>query len=1200
MERADLEDLNDFFCRLIKVFGQINTHFTFLASHSRATIPSFELIQKLNPDIKEIDLQCIKLLFPPSQILFEYIDENQLEMFFVEDLKLDKVTGFVQHKANMDNAYNMEKRSNSKQILVFDFKDAKIDGIQAVVKGIKRRKHDDTRTQLFFLNCDSIMLQKLTKDQLMNMIRGRNLKFKNLILDFVKTFNLNDLAQQELLSRAVDSLPKPTILEDPIDVLLNKKSITPISDYQPTVDEMITALKSKPFYRNQIVGQDYLTRVSEPKYQVFLSNQIHPELKQALLGYKGIDIESQLYTHQAEAINALLDDENGKKNHIIVSTSTGSGKSLIYQIPILNELLWDRLKFWPKRSSTSFFIFPTKALAQDQKRHLQDFLRYLPSLANVYVETYDGDTPKKERNHIRNNAEIIFTNPDSIHASILPNYDLGWQSFLQGLKYVVIDEIHVYKGLFGINVSYIMARLLRIAAMKGNTNIRFISCSATILNPEVHYRIICSIPENEHIVHVSNDGCPTKDKKLIVWKPPPLMNKKGDVPQDNSISRFVPHESVITELAKILVQLLTQLPTIKVLVFCPIRKVCEILMKEMRSLLNSGDFVNQTGVVPTDVMSYRGGYSKSDRRVIEEKMFNGKLRAIIATNALELGIDLSDLDVVITCGFPILKSNLHQQFGRAGRGKSSRGSLAVFVGGANPVDMYYTKNWQELIYKEYEDLCVSSLIEMGSNSMALEMHLQCAAFEHPVCITSDLKWFTNKFSGPDNFVQICKKHLHKDFDGTYRTNPKYLPWPSEKVFIRNIEQVNYSVVDITNNRNVVIEEVEESRTPFTLYEGAIFLHQGFTYLVKEFNSDSKFATVERVNVDWITQQRDFTDIDPLEIEYVKQFHPPNVDNPSDLPVFYGKIQSTTVVFGYFKVNRRGEILEAVDVDNAPIVMKSKGFWIDIPFSALEVIQDKNLNAAGGIHAAQHAIMNMLPLFISGGATTNPNAKFTSTVGDAELTTECKAPEKEFAQRQSKRKRPGRLIFYDSKGGERGSGMAAKTFEYIDAIIYATYNRVNLCNCEWGCPSCVNASFCSENSLVMSKPAAIIVLASVLGLNLDEIRDTVKDGPELNIPKITIETIERPAPVVKFSRDVEIVKFRRLKNSHVFVKKETETNKDIISLNSDDECESEAFNDSDNVVVVQDQHSLALANVGVNEKRNDRSALYILNIKMEKD
>jgi DEAD/DEAH box helicase domain-containing protein len=1128
--------LNEFFERLERIFRQINTHFTFLASHSRSTIPSLDLIQKLNPDISAVDLQCIKQLCPPGEVFFDYVDENQLLLAKVEPLKFDFKSGYSQHKPpgedyQLPSDDESPQDNASKHILVFDFQDTKIDGIQAVIKGVKRKRnmsHNDN--SLFFLASSNINIQTLTHEQLMMMIKGRNEKFCRLVSEYILKFDLVDLAQESLLESSKASVPVQPSFEDPVEMLKSKRVRAATSTKQPSLDEMVELLTTTPFYRDQLVGTNFLSRARVSRYSPLVTNQIHPELRQGLLDYKGVDLETHLYTHQTEALDALLDQE--QKNHIIVSTSTGSGKSLIYQLPILNDLLWDRMNNWPKRSSTACFIFPTKALAQDQKRHLEDFLRYLPSLSGTQVATYDGDTPKDDRKFIRNNAEIIFTNPDAIHASILPNYELGWTSYLAGLKYVVMDEIHVYKGIFGINVSYIMARLLRMAFKQGNSNVRFVSCSATIQDPQNHFRVVCSIPRDDNIVHISNDGSPTVDKKLLVWRPPALMNKKGQIVSKDSMSKFNPRESVITELAKILVKLLTSFPNIKVLVFCSIRKVCEIMTKEIRSLLKKGDYENVTGVVDTDIMSYRGGYSKSDRRVIEEKMFNGKLRAIVATNALELGIDLSDLDVVITCGFPVLKLNLHQQFGRAGRARDSQGSLAIFVGGSNPLDLYYLKNWQELLDRQYEDLCVSGLIEMGSNTMSLEQHLQCAAFESPIHLIDDVQWFTNQYSGPDRFIKICEKCLHKDIDGTYRTDPKYLPWPSEKVSIRNIEQITYAVVDITNKRNIVIEEVEELRTPFTLYEGGIFLHQGYPYLIKEFNSTEHFATVERVNVDWITQQRDFTDINPSEIEYVKQFHPPNASEPSDIPVFYGKVESRVTVFGYFKVSRRGEIMEAVEVDNRPILMKSKGFWIDIPLSAIEIIKEKSLNPAGGIHAAQHAIMNMLPMFISGGATTNPNAKFTSNVGDAELTTECKAPEKEFSQRQSKRKRPGRLIFIDSKGGERGSGMSAKTFEYIDAIISATYDRVSNCECEWGCPSCVTATLCSENSIVMSKPASIIILAAILGMDMDVVKTQVRDGPEANIPQVETETIEN-ASQVRFASDVEIVKYRKIPKRPVF-------------------------------------------------------------------
>lgn len=1143
------------FQRLAKIFFQINTHLTFLSTHSRTTIPTIDLVQTLNGTITKLDLTIIKALLPQGDVLYEYVDENQIMLSFAEPVKFDWNTGYQQSKTSVDDAFDLSRKedSESNQLLVFDFRDAKMHGIGAIMKGQKRRKVENSkssREQDFFLSSKELSVTPVTPTQLMQMIKSRNQKFLRCVETYLSEFSKEeieaDIPMTQLVKKETANIPEPPELNDPVDALDQVTTTHDFSD-KPDLETMVDTLQTKPFYKHQIFDMRVLT----PSQQAITKKLpddggliIHPELRDALMAYKNISIDEGLYSHQTEALEVLMFDQT--KRHVIISTSTSSGKSLVYQLPIINDILWNISRGIRKRATTAFFIFPTKALAQDQKRHLQDFINYLPSNNDrkIIVDTYDGDTPGNARNSIRSFADIIFTNPDAIHASILPNhegYDLGapgWHDFLSSLKYVVVDELHVYKGTFGIHVSYVMTRLLRITSKITSVRggLRFVSCSATILNPESHFRSVCAIPRNEDVVHISLDGSPCSEKKLVIWSPPPLMNKKGYQPTIETVdgietsnqSRFVPRENMIPELAKVLLHLLENLPTVKAIVFCPIRVVCELLMKEIRILLqdSSRKFNN---VKESDIMSYRGGYSKSDRRIIEQRMFSGQLRGIVATNALELGIDLADLDIVITCGFPMLKANLHQQFGRAGRGKKSSGSLAIFVAGASPVDQYYMRNGDDLCDKDtYEDLCVEGLIEMGCNQLIMEMHLQCAAFEEPIDLAVDVDWFAPDKSSikANTFTKLCRQRLYKDANEKYRTNPKYLPWPAEHVSIRNVEETKFAVVDITNNRNIVIEEVEALRTSFTLYEGGIFLHQGFPYLVKEFNPDDRYAKVERVKVDWITQQRDFTDMDPQEIEYVKQLHPPNLASPTDIPVFFGSIKTTIVVFGFFKVNRRAEILEAVEVNNPPVVMLSKGFWIDILNEVLEVIKEKSLSPAGGIHAAQHAIMSILPLFINGGATTNPNARFTSNLGDSELKTECKAPEKEFAQRQSNRKRPGRLIFHDSKGGENGSGFAAKTFEHIDEIIYTTYKRVSECECDWGCPQCVTGSFCQEGLQVISKPGAILILASLLGYNLEVVRGEVLDGPEKNMPQLKVETIEPAGAPVKFSPNVEIVSVQR--------------------------------------------------------------------------
>lgn len=1157
---------------LYKKFRLINTHLTFLSSFSRHTIPTFDHLQKLNDDISTVDLQMIKYLLPDGHVTFDYVDENQIALN--EKVKFSWDKGYSQNQPKtVDDAYEAISRQaeplHEKQLLIFEFTDVRTQGIGAILKGKdlenrKRQKREPLPAPEFFLATNKLTMDQLSQTQLQAIINGRNATFKGCVDKFLEEFTTEECEEgvpfKKLVEATVNNVPEPAHLSDPVDMMTVRDAQTHGVD-KPDLTTMMEVLEQKPLFRDQILITTTLTPQRPAKLELIDHELIHPDLVEALWQFKGIDaVDGGLYLHQAQALKAVISE----RKHVIVSTSTSSGKSLVYQIPILNDILHDIDAGinTRRRTVTAMFIFPTKALAQDQKRHLSELINHLPkSHRKITVDTYDGDTASKDRSRIRNFADIIFTNPDAIHAAILPNHASStysteprdWEEFLKSLKYVVMDELHVYKGTFGVHVSYVMTRLNRLVFLLTLDSIPlYISCSATIKNPESHFRTVCAIPDSGSVVHVFEDGSPSTEKKMVLWEPPVLMNKKGqtEIPQtklklatavESPIkSPYLPRENIIGELAKILVHLLCKLPTIKVIVFCPIRQICELLIKEVRTLIASRDYPEWTGLHDQDVMSYRGGYSKTDRRAIEQKMFNGQLRAIVATNALELGIDLSDLDVVISCGFPGLKLNLHQQFGRAGRGRSSKGSLAILVCGGNPVDRYYLKNPQELCDKNsYEDLCVEGILDGSLNQMVMSMHLQCAAFELPIDLEKDERWFS-PHGAPKmttTFQNLCKEKLNIDNRGTYRTDPRYLPWPSEKVSLRAIEQVNYAVVDITNDRNVVIEEIEELRTSFTLYEGGIFLHQGLPYLVKEFNPDEKYAKVERVKVTWITQQRDFSDVDPIEIELVKRLQPPNLEQPSDIPVFFGKIQTTIIVFGYFKVNRKLEILEAVEVKNPPVIMKSKGLWLDIPSSAIKAIQEKKLSPAGGIHAAQHAIMNILPVFITGGATTNPNVRWVSNLGDAELATECKAPEKEFAQRQSKRKRPARLIFHDAKGGPRGTGISAKTFEFIDEIIYTTYQRVVSCECEWGCPLCVTGSFCKENMLVMSKPAAIIILGCLLGYDLEELKAQVVDGPEQNMPPINVETISDEGKTVKFSPDVEIVEVRKAKQPLPTVKKE---------------------------------------------------------------
>ncbi|KAH3673719.1 hypothetical protein WICPIJ_009701 [Wickerhamomyces pijperi] len=1012
---------------------RLNTYFTFLSSRKHV-IPKFDTLKQpvektINRELTHLDV-CKLVALLPNDLVFKYINEEQIH---TEKKEFNFMQGG--HKQKDLDMFKLKDLEYSQQILVLEFVDGDL---------TKSKANGGT----------GIEMPTYTPESMKKKIDKRNAKFIRAAQEYLELCEAEGFQNPEdrLTQLANQRLPRTKDFVDPIEQMKKRKPLDP-NEERPAIPEVIERIKTT-VYKDQIEGSFILPQ-RLAKYE-----ELKFELSQSLVSALNIN---GFYKHQAEALNAIHAGEN-----VIITTSTSSGKSLIYQIPVLQNLD-------SSETNTAMYIFPTKALAQDQKRSFHSIMSKLD--VKSMVETYDGDTEPDERRAIRNNARVIFTNPDTVHSSILPNHQ-GWRHFLLKLKYVVIDELHIYKGLFGSHVALIMRRLRRVCSFLGNDNLQFISCSATLGDPMKHMKLVFGVHQ---VTHISEDGSPSGEKHLVVWNPPHIN------PRDLSAGRV----NFITESARILVELVMN--NVRTIAFCYVRRVCELLMKEVR---NRFEEIGHPELV-SQVMSYRGGYSASDRREIEREMFHGNLQAVISTNALELGIDIGGLDAVIMCGFPLSLANFHQQSGRAGR--RNKDSLTVVVGADSPVDQHYMKHPDLLLKMEFQELVLDF-----ENILILEGHLQCAAFEIPIVPDIDSYYFPNL----DKVLQLGK--LERDTDGYHTTN-RYLPWPSAHVSIRGIEEDQYAVVDITNDRNIVIEEIEASRTSFTLYEGGIFIHQGYPYLIREFNVEDRYAKVERVDVDWVTSQRDFTDVDPIEIELVRSLE------DSDTPVYYGKIKTTVTVFGFFKLDKNKKIIDAVEVHNPPVTIDSKGFWIDIPTKALTIIADKNLNAAGGIHAAQHAIMGILPLVI--------------TTGTDEIQTECKAPEKEFAERQTTRKRPARLIFHDAKGGKYGSGLSIKAFENCQSVLRDAVLRIEECPCDWGCPDCVAASFCKESSLVLSKPAALVILHCVLGSNND-VYDKIKNGPEGNLPDIQIETITPVGLHVKFAQDVKILDVKEIRDGEL--------------------------------------------------------------------
>ncbi|OQD81792.1 hypothetical protein PENANT_c025G02922 [Penicillium antarcticum] len=971
-QRTPSGPLPDAFKRISHIHRALNLVYTFCCTrkHFATTFDNIKkAVQSQLGQERELtieDVARVKVLVPQA-VRFEYVDEAKLEVMTAGD---QEIAQYGLHKrstlatsADMatteDNDGDFYGSDGTRHILLFEFMDGDLK------REVRHPKTGEPTKPSRRMKDEDLKMPVYSQKQMLGLIEKRNIKFSDALNTFLVQCQDDNTDPVESLEKEKDTfLPTPPGSGSNTPAVVAKAPAT-IPKERKSIEEIIAEIREMQWYHAQIVPEGH--RVFEAQSPVFgdLTFQLSQDMVNALYNTKGI---TQLYSHQTEAINHLYEGHN-----VIISTSTSSGKSLIYQVPMLHELEKDP-------ESRGMYIFPTKALAQDQRRSMIDLLQYMNELQHTMVETFDGDTPMSSRNLIRDEARIIFTNPDMLHITILPQ-ESAWRAFLKNLKFVVVDELHVYNGLFGSHVAFVMRRLRRICAAVGNRHVKFISCSATVANPEDHMKSIFGVQD---VKLIDFDGSPSGRKEFVCWNTP------FKDPTDPTSGRG----DTVSETARLFCQLI--LRGVRVIAFCRIRQLCEVLLKAVRAEFDS---LERTEVGKL-VMGYRGGYSPQDRRQIEKEMFEGRLMGIVATSALELGVDIGSLDAVITMGFPYSISNLRQQSGRAGR--RNKDSLSVLIGDRYPTDQHYMQNPDEIFTKPNCELQIDL-----ANELILEGHVQCAAFEMPICPEEDSIYFG------DQLLALAPTRLIKDSMGFFHCNERFRPQPSRCVSIRDTEDQHFAVIDTTNNRNIVLEEVEASRAFFTIYEGGIFLHQGQTYLVKELNPDSRFARVVRVHVDWSTMQRDYTDIDPIETEAMRAVG----TDPSSSRAFFGAIQIHAVVYGFFKIDKRGRVLDAVAVDNPPIDLLTKGMWLDVPTRAIDILQSHRLNVAAAIHAAEHAVLSLLPSFV------------VSSPGD--VRTECKIAKKELGKplrranvpdeyeqklQPPSRQRPARLTFYDAKGG----------------------------------------------------------------------------------------------------------------------------------------------------------------------------------------
>ena len=718
-----------------------------------------------------------------------------------------------------------------------------------------------------------------------------------------------------------------------------------------------------------------------------------PAAVQAALGGQ------RLWSHQAAAIDAIRRGDN-----VVIATGTASGKSRCFQVPIA-EAVAD-----PVKPGTALLLYPTKALAHDQLRSLTAL--QLPRLA---AGAYDGDASPEEKAWIRDNANVVLTNPEMLHGGLLPRHE-KWDAFFMRLRLVVIDELHVLRGVFGTHVAHVLRRLRRICRHYG-ADPSFVFTSATIGQPERLASALCGAP----VTAITDDGSPTGPRRFALLDPPILDEATGVRSSANSEVATV--SAALVESGH------------RTITFCRSRKGTELIAADIGRR------------VPThlkrSVVSYRAGYLAEERRAIEDQMADGSLRGVVATSALELGVDIGDLDACVMNGFPGTIASMWQQAGRAGRRNAP--SVTVMVGGDDQLDRYLMRNPHEVFEREPEPSVVNT-----ANPYILTPHLACAAYELPLSY-DDLRWWTGEelHDGIRDLVHDDRLRLRRRWRNG-REEP-FAHWcgtgyPSREIGLRSGTAAEIQIIDHHSER--LIGTVDESRAYTAVHTGAVYLHRGQSFEVVELDLHDKQARVVECDNTTYTQARSDVDIRVLGVIDTRRV--------GRAVLHLGEVEVATSVLGYQlrdTFSRKILANESLDLPEQRLV--TRAFWYVIDDDVISDVDDHDGDPAGTLHAAEHAAIGMLPLFTIcdrwdvGGVSTVHH------------------PDTE-----------GPTIFvYDGYPG--GAGIAELGWEAGEAHLRATLDAIDACGCHDGCPSCVHSPKCGNGNEPLDKSGAIRLLNGIL-------------------------------------------------------------------------------------------------------------------------
>ena len=745
----------------------------------------------------------------------------------------------------------------------------------------------------------------------------------------------------------------------------------------------LARLQKTDFFANQIAHVESLT--ARAARHVDLSGGLHPDVAAALAA-QGI---TKLYTHQASAIEAV---RNG--GSVVIVTGTASGKTLCYNIPIVESLLADT-------KTTALCIYPTKALAQDQLRAIGRF----PDLGagDFLVGTYDGDTPQSLRRKLRDAAGVILTNPDMLHQGVLPHH-ARWNRFFTHLKYVVIDEIHAYRGVFGSHLANVLRRMRRICRHYG-ADPQFICCSATIANPREHAERIAG----HKMTLIDNDGSPKGSKRFVLWNPPPL--KTAARGRDDAWRVGGDRRSPIGEAVHLMAALITE--GVQTITFVRTRLAAELIFKSCRELLSG-----LSRRLADSVCAYRGGYLPEERRQIERKLADREILGVASTNALELGIDIGSLDAAILVGYPGTIASLYQQAGRAGRGLEE--ALVFLLAQNAPIDQYLMTHSDYLFAQNPEQAVVDP-----DNPHVAVGHIRCATHELPLAEDEQEAF------GP--YAPVVLDLLAED--ETVRHIDDHWYWassdyPAAAVNLRNISGCVYTIQD-SSAAERVIGTLDEISAFSQLHDHAVYIHAAETYFVDKLDIDEKIAHVARRDLEYYTQSVQTSQIRVDQTEHEAAWAGEDQDN-TGARVGFGDVTVTTSIPMFKKIRFHSrDSLGFEGLELPPQMLETVAMWFVPPVDFVEKMRGEGLIVGEALIGIANVLVEVAPLYVMCDM---------QDIG-AVVDSRCLGRDA--------------LFLYDRYPG--GMGYARRCLEAAGPLFRTIRDVIRQCACRDGCPSCVGSA-----------------------------------------------------------------------------------------------------------------------------------------------